>query len=90
MTGFYVYQRKAREELADHGDHLVGDVFAVRAPDKQRRLFEPRLVGILVREVAEMIERLAQRAEGDAELARLAPLGRVEILEEKLSDGKFL
>ena len=58
MPSVDVHQGKAREELANDGDRLVGNIFAMRASDKQCRPFEARLIGVFVREVAEVVERL--------------------------------
>ena len=90
MPGVDVHQGKAREELANDGDRLIGDVSALRAPDEECRLREPHLVGVFIGEIAEVVERLAQDAERDSKLARLAALGRVQVLEEELADRKFL
>ena len=81
-----VDQPEAREELPDDGDDLVGHVRAPRAPDEQRRLHEADRAGVLVGEVAHVVERLGERRERHAELPRVGAFGLVEVLEEELAD----
>lgn len=45
--------------MTDQGDHFIGNIFTMCAPNKESRLLESHLVGILVWEIAQVVERLS-------------------------------
>lgn len=90
MTSVDVDEREAREELADQGYDLVGDVLAPGAAHEQRGLLEPPLRGVLEGEVAEVVEGLAEHAERDAELLRRAAGRPVQVAQQELPDRQLL
>lgn len=90
MAGINVGEPESGEESANDGDHFVGYVFGLGAADKQRWLLEPRLVRVLEGEIPHVVKVLAEDAERDPELLRLAALGPVQIAEEELADREFL
>lgn len=67
MTGIDVDQSKAREKLANDGQHVVGHVFALRASNKERGLCVACLLWVLVGKVSEVVERPTENVQGDAE-----------------------
>lgn len=90
MAGVDVDDLEQREELAHDGQHLVGDVLALGAPDEERGPLEAHPAGLLVGEVAHVRQGAAEDVDGDAEPPRLVALGRVEVPEEELPDGEGL
>jgi hypothetical protein len=52
MTCLYVGEAKAWEETSDEGNHVIGDVFALCASDKESRLLEANSVWVLEGKVA--------------------------------------
>lgn len=90
MAGIDVGELEPGEESTNNGDHFVGHVFGLGTADEQRRLLEPRLVRVLEGEIPHLVEVLADDAERDPELLRLAALGPVQVAEEKLPDREFL
>lgn len=90
MPGVDVDEREAREELADQGQDLVGDVVAAGAADEQRGPLEAGGGRVPEGEVAHVAERLADDVEGHAELVRRAVLGPVQVAEQELPDRHVL
>ncbi|KAJ3566686.1 hypothetical protein NPX13_g7038 [Xylaria arbuscula] len=60
MPSIDIHELEPREEAADDGYGLVGDVFALRAADEQRRLLEAPLVRVAEGEIAQVIKILAE------------------------------
>ena len=92
VARIHVDQLKQREELADQRDQLVRHVLALGAPHKKRGLQEPNLAGVLEGEIAQVVERLCERGQGDAELLRALwrPTGPVQVSQEELPDRERL
>ena len=81
MPRIDIDQLKAREELPDDGDHLVGDIAALGAADEERGLGEAHGGRVFEGEVAHVVEGFAEDVEGDAEFLRRGGVGGTSELQ---------
>lgn len=90
VASINVRHAKPREESADEGDDIVGDVFALDASDEESRLLVTSLVGVVEGEISHVAETTAEDIEGDAEGLHFCTWRPVQVAEQELADPKRL
>jgi hypothetical protein len=91
MPALDILPLEGREEAAEEGQHVIGDVVRLGAPDKQRRTCVPVHVGIPEGKAAQVVEVFGKNIERDAEFSLAAWTitgigGRYEVGKEELAD----
>jgi hypothetical protein len=89
MSGLHIHQLKPRKKPPNNRQCLVTHVLTPGAPYKQCLSFEPRLIGILEREIRHIIQRIRQDFDWNAELEWFRWRGPNEVGKQKLANWQI-
>ena len=90
MTTLYILYLESWEEASNNWEHVVSNVVAFGAPDKQGRAIVARFFWILEWKIAHKVEACAKYIERYPKAHRLSIVWAHQVREEELTDRKSL